>query len=237
MEIRRMWPFSHCPRDCGYTPETVDLIFQYELQGTLWQRLGNILTTWGDKNRAEPHLISSRVHVITRWRKAHQIIIPCNIPATIAESLSHQYEIGWLQALTGLLSHYWTEIQRLYLKSLRAKTTGERWMASLIRKLWDTTWDIWNTRNNIIHSADGPTKTSILRKINAIIEYHHDRGLIVFPERCRFLFNTSLYSILAHLFRQRLSQMAAIYSKQTCSIRQTRHSIIITDSLLLDIFV
>ena len=49
---------------------------------------------------------------------------PQNVPETIAEALEHKYKTGWLQDLTGLMSHYWTEIQRLHLKYLREKMTG-----------------------------------------------------------------------------------------------------------------
>ena len=66
MERRGMWPFSHCSRDYGHTPETVDQIFRFKLQETLWKHIGNTLTTWGDRNRGDLHLVSSIVHGITR---------------------------------------------------------------------------------------------------------------------------------------------------------------------------
>ena len=118
-ERRGMWPFYHYPRNLGNTPETVDQIFQCKLEDTLWQRLGNIMTTWGYRNREAPHLVSSIVHGIKRWRKSQKMKIPHNVPEPISDALAKKYEIGWLQALTGLFSHYWTEIQRLHLKSLR----------------------------------------------------------------------------------------------------------------------
>ena len=88
-------------------------------------------------------------------------------------------------------------------------------MASLIRNLWDTVWDMWNARNHILHSTDGSTKSRMIRKVNAIIEYHHVRGLVGIPECCRFLFNTSLSSIMYFPFRQQLSWLATIPSART----------------------
>ena len=107
-------------------------------------------------------------------------------------------------------------------------------MAYIIRKLLDNAWDMWNTRNHILLSMDGPTKNSIIRKVNTRIEQHHIRRLVGIPERWPIMFNTSLSYIMVCIFRQRLSWMAPISSANTLSIRQTRHSSISTDSLLLD---
>ena len=86
---------------------------------------------------------------------------------------------------------------------------------------------IYSTRRMV------PQKISILSKVNAIIEYHHVRGLVGLLERCRFLFNTSLSSFLDYPLRQLLLCLSTISSARTFSVRQTMHSIISTDSLLL----
>ena len=51
----------------------------------------------------------------------------------------------------GMLSHDWADTKNIYLQSLGAKTTGKIWIHSLIRKLWDTVWDVWNYRNHNLH--------------------------------------------------------------------------------------
>ena len=160
--------------------------------------------------------------------------IPHKVPEPIAETPANQYEIGWLKALTGLLSHSWTEIQCLHLKYMRITTTGEICMTSLIRNLLDTAWDIWSHWNYILHTTDEPTKISILRKVNARIEYHHVRGMVGLSEHCQFLFHTSLFYILSPPFRKQLPWLAKISSARTCYRRHTSHILTINDSLLLD---
>ena len=102
MKRRGMSPFYHCSRDCRHTPEIVDHIFQCKLQENLWQGLGNIHTTWGDRKRAATHLVSSIVNGITRLRKIQKMKIPHNALEPIAEELSHQDEIGRLQVQIGV---------------------------------------------------------------------------------------------------------------------------------------
>ena len=60
----------------------------------------------------------------------------------------------WLQALMGLLSHDWDDIQNLYIQSLSAKITSHRWIYSLIRNVWDTVLDIWNYSKHTLHATD-----------------------------------------------------------------------------------
>ena len=67
---------------------------------------------------------------------------PPNLPTQVESEFNKQNNIGWFQALTGILSHDWSETQNIYLKSLIDKVTGQRWLSSLIRKLWDIAWDI-----------------------------------------------------------------------------------------------
>ena len=56
----------------------------------------------------------------------------------------------------GLISHDWAEVQNAYLLYLGAKISGVIWIYTLIRKLWDTAWYIWNFRNHTLHATEGP---------------------------------------------------------------------------------
>ena len=59
----------------------------------------------------------------------------------------------------------WDKIQNLHLQFLSTKTTGERWISYLIRKLWDTDLDVGNHRNHTLHYTYGSMKFEILRLI------------------------------------------------------------------------
>ena len=59
----------------------------------------------------------------------------------------------------GIISHDWAEVQNAYLRSLRAKISGVRWISALTKKLWNTSWNIWNFRNHILYATDDPQKT------------------------------------------------------------------------------
>ena len=76
----------------------------------------------------------------------------------------------------GLIAQDWTENINSHLQSLGAKIYGQRWIYSLIRKLWDTTWDIWNSRHHTQHTTDGPTTkkespTTIIKELQDFPKY------------------------------------------------------------------
>ena len=86
--------------------------------------------------------------------------------------------------------HEWEVTQNAYPQYLRSKVTGQIWVSSLIRKLWDIAWDMWNYRNHTLHASDGSTKAAVLSHINAIISYHFNCGTKGLDTRCHFLFET-----------------------------------------------
>ena len=74
------------------------------------------------------------------------------------ECIEKKSRIGWLQALTVILSHGWYDTQNLYLQLLSANISGQRLILSPINKLWGMAWWIWNVRNHTMYGTDAPTK-------------------------------------------------------------------------------
>ena len=135
----------------------------------------------------------------------------------------------------GLVSSDFSEIQNLYLQYIEAKTTGEMWISYLIIKLWDTTWEIWKYRNHTLYSTYGYTKTDILTFTNKIITYHLRRGMTGLPQRFKFLFQTTIHTLISRPVHQRLSCMAATSSKIKYTHRwaiRKRH--LHTDGIILE---
>ena len=52
--------------------------------------------------------------------------------------------------MRGFWSKKWQVIQSRYYARIGSRRTGERWLASLIIKLWDISWDLWQHRNDVL---------------------------------------------------------------------------------------
>ena len=77
----------------------------------------------------------------------------------------------------GLIYHDQVDIKNLQLQYLGTKISGHRQVYSLIRKLWDTYWYIWNYRNRTLNDNYGPTNTDILACTDTRINYHLLNGM------------------------------------------------------------
>jgi hypothetical protein len=82
-----------------------------------------------------------------------------NLPFTPIPSLADdaqaalltQDSIGWANFFEGCIAQEWEAIQEAYFHWCWSQKTGRRWMASLIQKLWDISWDLWEHRIGIVH--------------------------------------------------------------------------------------
>ena len=164
--MRGSWPPPEWPRDCGHIDEGVPYIFQFSKGEKTWYNLNKVLSRWRERNKADPNITPEIIHGITLCRKGKPLQPPPSLPILVDNVFKKQTDLGWLQALMGLIYQNWAEVQNAYLGSLGAKISGVIWISALITKLWNRSWDIWSFRNHIIHATDGPKKKKILALIN-----------------------------------------------------------------------
>ena len=69
----------------------------------------------------------------------------------------HQQDIiGWDQFFLGWLTAFFVETQDTYLRLLDKSQMGLRWTHTLINKLWEVLWDLWEFRNGINNNVITP---------------------------------------------------------------------------------
>ena len=54
----------------------------------------------------------------------------------------------------GLVAKEWAILQQKEYEQQGSRRTGKQWVAALIRKLWDISWDMWMLRNRALHTGD-----------------------------------------------------------------------------------
>eukprot|EP00957_Ditylum_brightwellii_P023001 1735973-Ditylum_brightwellii.AAC.1 len=84
----------------------------------------------------------------------------------IKEDFQHQSKLGWDCALKGILTKKWAEIQHQYFLCLSLRRTGKRFISALIKKLWDTSWDFWQHRNNHLACGEADAITELLLQLH-----------------------------------------------------------------------
>jgi hypothetical protein len=58
------------------------------------------------------------------------------------------------------------DIWGLYYNSIRSNRNGRRWLSSIIKRLWNIAWDLWEHRNGVAHDkTDGLTAALLQQEV------------------------------------------------------------------------
>jgi hypothetical protein len=105
-------------------------------------------TTWLEEQYTDPNLIEVLLIYLDSWRND----LPFTPPAAdFIKLVNSQTAIGWNGPFEGWFSVHWSVVQQDCLSSIRSCRSGRRWLISLIKKLWDVSWDFWAHRNGVVH--------------------------------------------------------------------------------------
>ncbi len=64
----------------------------------------------------------------------------------------HQDTLGIRAFGEGFLSYGWREVQESYYGGNDSQQKSERWVSTLITKIWEVSWEMWQARNDILHN-------------------------------------------------------------------------------------
>ena len=115
------------------------------------------------------------------------------LPPQISLLVDKQDGIGWDAAFTGCWSTGWAQAQAQHYRTIGSKQSGKRWLAALIKKLWQVAWDLWEHRNGILQQAkDG----MIAQQLQSSITEEYEQGFQGLPSDLRHLTLKPLEEIL-----------------------------------------
>jgi len=156
------WQFrssTSCPR-CGTENEDKAHITRCNDAAAreVWNQSLKQLGQWlRDSNTS--HKISAAIQWgLSQWLEPQQQSEPPR-----GQFVVDQAAIGWDRFLDGWIAQSWRDHQEGIWKCARSRRSGRRWVAELIKKLWNVSWDMWAHRNGILHNS--PTaRDDILEK-------------------------------------------------------------------------
>ena len=106
---------------------------------------------------------------------------PPHMLPLIETALSSQDRIGWHQALKGFLSRNWTELASMDLHNpaRRSESLGTRRMAQLVQTFYLFSQTIWSARNEVLHSTDSETLSTIRSSELAEIRHYLQHPMLL----------------------------------------------------------
>ena len=97
---------------------------------------------------------------------------PKELQEAIAKATEDQNQIGWDNALVGMLANSWTEVAR---HGNQPTWEADRRIQSAIKGLYRRTASLWKGRNNQLHGSKELEDSSIYTAESATIRYYHSR--------------------------------------------------------------
>ncbi len=181
---------SSCPRCEALVEDAVHVVAcPDERAEKVWAAALDDLDIWMQDNQTAPSIRQAILEGLRSWKEGRAD--HPSIPAARAQS-----RIGWYNLLIGFASPHWGDTQELYFRQTQVVKTGKEWLTALIRKLWETAWDMWEHRNGIKHSPDFATEES-LWDLQDNIRYYFELGAHVLPAMDRHhLSSTTVHQVL-----------------------------------------
>ncbi len=179
-----------CPR-CGDSEDTTHV---WKCKGAdadkVWDNAMIALEEWMVSVQTDPDVQEAIIAQLNNWRLG--IDNTYTVPFQLQPAVDQQTDIGWNNFLEGWVSFEWELVQQAYYDLIQSRRTGLRWLSSLIKKLWQVAWDMWEHRNGILHAQDNCVSSATISSINknlrslynrlqSIILSHADRYLTALP--------------------------------------------------------
>ena len=132
------------------------------------------------------------------YREQEEIEEPDDIAEDVQYASRKQRRIGPNAFAEGLLVDTWQHVQKRYLNDTQSQRCPSRWIRELIKKLWQVSWDMWDSRNGAVHRNPETRKDVIIAQLDKEIEdAHHDGTTNQFMPRLeRMFFRVDVEAVL-----------------------------------------
>jgi hypothetical protein len=187
---RKEHPSPACPR-CNEV-ETVEHVWKCKTNtDQLWTKSLSILREWMLQHDTHPVMADAIVNGLDTWR-TDSTLSPISANEWINDVVAQQTKLGWRNFFEGMLSSDWQIAQQSYLSQIGSRRSSKRWVTSIIKKLWQIAWDIWEHRNGYLHARNTGLHSLY---INEIIATEFNKEHSTLDRETRVLFCPGLEAI------------------------------------------
>jgi len=163
----------------------------------VWALLMSAFSKWLESVHTANDVIYWIIQRLTEWRSAEPFSRAQSDMPGLLQAINAQDQIGWLAFLEGCIAVEWAGAQDAHFLWLGRRNTGKRWAASLVVKLWEAAWDLWDHRNQVKKHVETAQDVARRAAIMLAICSEHTFGKSGLPRRDWRLFTRPLRSVLA----------------------------------------
>jgi hypothetical protein len=120
----------------------------------VWALLVSSLSDWLVSVNTANDVVFWIIRHLMEWRSSEPLSpIHTDLPG-LQQVIEAQDRIGWLSFFEGCIAVEWVGVQEAHFIWLGHRNIGKRWATSLVVKLWEVAWDLWNHHNQIKHNLE-----------------------------------------------------------------------------------
>ncbi len=168
---------TECPRCTAFEDTEHVLLCQAPNAHRQWDATIANLDTWLTKALTLPDVQEAILSRLRSWRTGvHPVVYPqptYNWPG-VNELVTNQDTIGWKNFLEGCVLQAWAAKQQEYYDWLQRRNTGKRWVTTLIKKLWEISWNMWEQRNGELHDPASPASLREHARLDVRITFEYE---------------------------------------------------------------
>jgi hypothetical protein len=169
-----------------------------------------------------PDLQHAILRYLSSWNNSSEPPIPQYHWPGVNDLVKAQSTIGWRSFLEGGVLKEWEAKQSEYYVWLKRRNTGRRWTITLIKKLWEISWDMWQHRNA---ELTNPQSTASLRehaRLDILITNEYN-NLLPLATKDRRWFRRPKELIFTETILYKLQWIESVGFARTRYARRQRH--------------
>jgi hypothetical protein len=169
LQRNKLQTHAECPRCAAFENTAHVLLCPAPNATRQWDKSLANLRTWLTQARTMPDLANAIINRLRSWRSQTAPTPPTYNWPGVNDLILAQDSIGWRAFLEGAVLIAWAEKQQEYLVWLKRRNTGKRWVTTLIKKLWEISWDLWEQQNGELTNPASPASLREHARLGALI--------------------------------------------------------------------
>ena len=138
---------------CGEPETTIHTVqCQHTTSKSSYAALRKPLKTWLTKTTSLALMKAVLCHM-DAYQQKRQVVETSEFPNNIQIAAAYQATIRPRSFGEGLIARQWRTAQKQHNLQKGGHETSKRWVSKLIQLLWEISWNMWDKRNDEIHSS------------------------------------------------------------------------------------
>jgi hypothetical protein len=213
---------AECPR-CAEFEDIAHVVKCQAPRATAqWEASLSQLAEWLVKAKTMPDLRKAIITQLTAWRNNDEPPLPQYNWPGVNDLITKQSTLGWRNFLEGGVLQEWAAKQQAYYNWLNRKNTGRRWITTLIKKLWEISWNMWEQRNGELRNPESSASLREHARLDAAIA-HEYTDLASLALKDRRWFRRTKEIIFTETVEYKQQWIESVSSARARYIRRHRH--------------